>query len=108
MEGPFMRILDGVSAWLVRRATNRALARIRERHGMAIYQESLAALERASAGRSETPPPVPASPDRAAIGDDRLPREPARFLAAEEHDDIGDVLRSCDASEGRALRRLGA
>jgi len=41
-----MRILDLVFAWLARRATNRALARIRERHGVAVYQESLAALER--------------------------------------------------------------
>ena len=60
LKGPVMRILDDVRAWLVRCATNRALARIRERHGMAVYQESLAALESAAAGRSEAPSPVAA------------------------------------------------
>jgi len=41
-----MKVLDQIFAWLLRHATNRALARIRERHGIAVYQESLAALER--------------------------------------------------------------
>ena len=40
-----MRIVDQIFAWLLRRATNRALARIRAQHGIAVYEESLAALE---------------------------------------------------------------
>ena len=83
-----MRILDDVWTWLVRRATNRALARIRERHGMAVYQESLAALESAAAGRSEAASPVATSPDRGAIGDARLARNPPHLARAEERHDL--------------------